>query len=143
MSLSSSCRRSCSPSIAIGHLRSGGIFLRLSLHFGKQDSYSAYNVHQLCLERYEEGGGKAHACIESGMLRGDCDVDGRNWSERGSVGQENDSHVQWSSSDSRSDTFGRELCVQARRSERQSPRRSGVRQGREENLCDAARNSER
>src|SRR5262245_8937779 len=143
MSLSSSCRRSCSPSIAIGHLRGGGILLAVVAPFIKQDSYSAHNVHQLCLERYEEGGGKAHACIESSMLRGDRDVDGRTGSARGSVGQENDSHVQWSSSDSRSDTFGRELCIQAGRSERQSPRRSGVRQVREENLCDAARDSER
>src|SRR5262245_27159193 len=113
MSLSSSCRGSCSPSIAIGTCGVVGVVLRLLPPFAKQDSYTAYNVHQLYLERYE-GGGKAHACIESGMLRGDHDVDGRTGSARGSVGQENDPHVQWSSSDSGSDTCGRQLCVQAR-----------------------------
>src|SRR5262247_3493156 len=110
MSLSSSCRRSCSPSIAMDTSEVVGVLVRIAPPFAKQDSYTAHNVHQLCLERYE-GGGKAHACIESDMLRGNRDVDGRTGSARGSVGQENDSHLQWSSSDSRSDTSGRQLCV--------------------------------
>src|SRR5436309_12889532 len=105
MSLSSSCRRSCSPSSAIVVPPGCGIFLRLSPPFAKQDSYSAYNVHQLYLERYE-GGGKAHACIESSMLRGDRDVDGRTGRARRPVGQENDSHLQWSGSDSGSHASG-------------------------------------